>query len=212
MESPFASWMERLHLEDQERAIPDKPSDELTLIANTGNQREKAYLKQLKESGRDVCEILRNRQAHDLTLETISSRREIIFQGDLKADQFAGCSDFLVLGADGLYEVWDTKLARKVKPYFLIQLCCYAEMLEIIQGRRPEYVCVVLGDNATRSTFRDVIGVQSLTHVLHRPTTLRRTQKFPEAASRRMVLPSSASATSFFRRAFSRSSCFRRFA
>lgn len=150
MESPFASWMDRLHLEDKERATPDKPSEELTLIANTGDQHEKAYLKQLKESGRDVCEIPGNKQAYDLTLEAMSSRREIIFQGYLKAGQFAGYSDFLVLGDDGLYEVWDTKLARKVKPYFLIQLCCYAEMLETIQGSRPEYVCVVLGDNATR--------------------------------------------------------------
>ena len=69
-----------------------------------------------------------------------------------------------------------------------------------------------LTENATRSTFRDVIGAKSLTYVLHRPTTLRRTQKFPEVASRRMALSSSASATSFFNRAFSRSSSFRRFA
>ena len=69
-----------------------------------------------------------------------------------------------------------------------------------------------LTENSTRSTFRDVIEAQSLTHVLHRPTTLRRTQKFPEAASRRMALSSSASATSFFKRVFSRSSSFRRFA
>src|SRR5437870_13834098 len=38
------------------------------------------------------------------------------------------------------YEVWDTKLARRAKPYFVIQLCCYAEMLEAIQGFRPEFI------------------------------------------------------------------------
>ena len=69
-----------------------------------------------------------------------------------------------------------------------------------------------LTQNPTRSTFRDSAFTQSLTYVLHRPTTLRRTQKFPEAASRRMALSKAASATSFFRRAFSRSSSFRRFA
>jgi len=69
-----------------------------------------------------------------------------------------------------------------------------------------------LTENATRSTFGNAITSQSLTHVLDRPTTLRRTQKFPEAASRRMDLSSSASATSFFKRAFSRSSSFKRLA
>ena len=55
----------------------------------------------------------------------------------------AGYPDFLVrvaspsdLGAWS-YEPWDTKLARHTKPYFLVQLCCYAEMLESAQGVRP---------------------------------------------------------------------------
>ena len=58
-------------------------------------------------------------------------------------DDFAGYPDFLVrvappsdLGAWS-YEPWDTKLARHPKPYFLVQLCCYAEMLERAQGVRP---------------------------------------------------------------------------
>ena len=48
------------------------------------------------------------------------------------------------------YEVWDTKLARKPKPYFIIQLCCYAEMLEGIQGRLPSELQVVLGTKERR--------------------------------------------------------------
>jgi predicted RecB family nuclease len=43
------------------------------------------------------------------------------------------------------YEPWDTKLARHPKPYFLVQLCCYAEMLERVQGVRPRALQVVLG-------------------------------------------------------------------
>jgi hypothetical protein len=37
-----------------------------------------------------------------------------------------------------------------------------------------------------------------ITYMLDRPTTLRRTQKFPEAASRRIALSRSASASNFF--------------
>ncbi len=74
-------------------------------------------------------------------------RREIIFQGALESEPFADFTDFLVRSDDGSYEVWDTKLARKSKPYHLVQLCCYAEMLENLTGQRPEIVQVVLGND-----------------------------------------------------------------
>ena len=38
---------------------------------------------------------------------------------------------------DWSYEVVDTKLARSVKPYFVIQLCLYSELLAAIQGVGP---------------------------------------------------------------------------
>ena len=82
--------------------------------------------------------------------------REIIYQGALELGSFVGITDFLVrvdgpssLG-DYHYEVWDTKLARKPKPYFIIQLCCYAEMLAAIQDRLPAEVQVVLGTKERR--------------------------------------------------------------
>ena len=80
----------------------------------------------------------------------------VIYQGALALGSFAGIADFLVR-VDGPsilgsyhYEVWDTKLARKPKPYFIIQLCCYAEMLEGIQGRLPSELQVVLGTKERR--------------------------------------------------------------
>ena len=33
-----------------------------------------------------------------------------------------------------------------MKPYFAIQLCCYAEMLENLQGIKPKNLAIVLGD------------------------------------------------------------------
>ena len=71
--------------------------------------------------------------------------------------RWRGHSDFLhrverpsALGAFS-YEVADTKLARRVKPYFLLQLCFYSELVEAIQGVAPEWMHVVLGTRETQS-------------------------------------------------------------
>jgi uncharacterized protein len=46
-------------------------------------------------------------------------------------------------------EPWDTKLVRKAKPYFILQLCAYADMLESVQGHRFERFGFILGGNST---------------------------------------------------------------
>ena len=85
---------------------------------------------------------------------------EVIYQGVLfDGVRWRGYSDFLqrverpsALG-EFSYEVADTKLARRVKPYFLLQLCFYSELVELIQGVAPERMHVVLGTRETE-TFR----------------------------------------------------------
>ena len=88
----------------------------------------------------------------------MQSGASAIYQARLEGGEFAGYADFL-LRVDGSsqfgpyeYEVWDTKLARSAKPYFVIQLCCYAEMIEAIQGCLPTHIGVVLG-NGKREKF-----------------------------------------------------------
>jgi len=82
---------------------------------------------------------------------------DVIFQASLKLGQsediqFLGHSDYLRKVStpsdfgDYSYEVWDAKLASHVKPYFITQLCCYAQMLEQIQGIRPKEIAVILGN------------------------------------------------------------------
>lgn len=157
MESPFASWMDRLYLECPDRVTPDERDDELQLYADAGITHESKFVKQLKDDGQDLCWVQGdNRDAVAvMTRNAISEGREIIFQAYLSLPPFAGYADFLarVSTAPIRYEVWDTKLAKTPKPYYLIQLCCYAEMLEAIQGKRPESVEVILG-NGTRQRFR----------------------------------------------------------
>jgi predicted RecB family nuclease len=87
------------------------------------------------------------------TIRAMQEGAEIIYQAALQDNQFAGYADFLfkVPGESKLgnyhYEPWDTKLALSSKPKFLIQLCCYADLLREVQGVLPKHLVVVLGNN-----------------------------------------------------------------
>ncbi|MFN8658896.1 MAG: TM0106 family RecB-like putative nuclease [Candidatus Obscuribacterales bacterium] len=159
MESEFASWMDRYSREapEQTEFSRDETDAALELLQKMGIEHERKYLEQLRAADNDICVIDATNSttfAHAAaqTIEAMHAGREIIYQGALQLDNFAGRSDFLikVAGASKLgdyhYQVWDTKLSRKAKPYFLIQLCCYAEMLDYIQGVLPEHIGIILGD------------------------------------------------------------------
>lgn len=155
MESPFASWMERLRLEDPTRAIPDEKTDDAELIAKTGDKHEERFLQSLRDEGKDIAFIPKDDfgKALEMTRNSIADGREVVYQGALSMEGFGGFTDFIVRGENDRYEIWDTKLARHTKPYHLIQLCCYAEMLASQIGGLPETIRVVLG-NQKIATYR----------------------------------------------------------
>lgn len=159
MDSEFASWMERLYLDNPNQVTPDADDELKQLLQSKGNLHEKNFLATLQNQGKDVCEITNVEDPYDSSIEAMRSGREVIYQAALRLDDFAGYADFLILEegksllGDYHYQVWDTKLALSPKPYFLIQLCCYAEMLSAIQGKRPSTVGVILGDG-TAKAFR----------------------------------------------------------
>jgi uncharacterized protein len=158
LKSPFASWMDRLLVERPGVAEPDPDTEENRLIAAKGDEHERAFLGGLKNGGRDVVEIERRGDRPDLetTRKALAEGRQVIYQAALGHDGFAGYADFLERvegGGPGEYDVVDTKLARNPKPYFLLQLCAYAEMLEAMTGARPQRIHVVLGGQ-DRKTYR----------------------------------------------------------
>ncbi len=68
---------------------------------------------------------------------------EVIYQATFLRDGLRGHADFLFrverpseLG-DYSYEVADTKLARRAKPYFILQLCFYTELLRPCRASSP---------------------------------------------------------------------------
>jgi predicted RecB family nuclease len=161
-DSRFASWMDRYQLERPALAL-DAPAPEMTLLADMGIAHEQRYLESLRTSGRDVWEppnpTASFDEQHQATLAAMRAGREVIYQAALRHEEFEGYADFLLrvprpsqLGAFS-YEVADTKLALNPKPYFLLQLCAYAKMLEHLQGLRPANVYIVNGA-AQQQTFR----------------------------------------------------------
>lgn len=164
MNSPFASWMSRLALDKPERLNGiEKDHDEMMgLLAEKGIEHEEQFLEDLREEygTENVAEIKADkRTAADATHEAMKAGYKVIFQAYLERDNFAGFADFLVrregksdLG-DYYYEAWDTKLSKSMRPYFVVQLCCYSWMLERIQGKIPEESVVVFGDK-TKDRFR----------------------------------------------------------
>lgn len=152
MGDSFSSWMDRNYLESPSKFQPDENDESSALIQKRGILHEQEVLCAMQTDGKNVFVLEGNDDAaYEKTIEMMHAGKDVIYQGFLRKEPFAGLSDFLVrvpgnskLG-DFHYEVWDSKLAKKPKPYFLVQLCCYSEMLEEIQGRLPEFIAVVLG-------------------------------------------------------------------
>ena len=139
-------------------------SDTTNLVARKGDEHERAHLNRLAGEGREIVRIasepgLVGTRAGALeTVAAMKAGAEVIYQGVLfDGVRWRGYSDFLhrverpsELGSFS-YEVADTKLARRVKPYFLLQLCFYSELVEAIQGRAPEWMHVVLGTRESQA-------------------------------------------------------------
>ena len=150
----FITWMDRYAWERPGEMDPDPDSEEQKIIQEKGIEHERAFLDSLVTRGTRICDLSEFRNRPEPTLDAMRRGEEIIYQGYLVNGEFAGYPDFLVrietpsvLGAWS-YEPWDTKLARHPKPYFLIQLCCYAELLVAAQGVHPQCLQVVLGSHA----------------------------------------------------------------
>jgi uncharacterized protein len=139
-------------------------TDSTDLLARKGDEHERAHLAQLRSEGREIVEIESppglhgTREGAQRTAAAMRAGAEVIYQGVLfDGTRWRGHSDFLqrveqpsALG-EFSYEVSDTKLAHRVKPYFLLQLCFYSELLESIQGTAPMRMHVVLGTREVQS-------------------------------------------------------------
>jgi predicted RecB family nuclease len=160
VDSRFASWMARLALDHNDRLpAADAPDGLMTLLAERGFAHETGRLALFRAEGKSIREIPADGSHAERAAATRAALHEgadVIYQAYLESAPFAGVADFLVkvpgqsaLG-DWHYVVWDTKLSSAVKPAYLLQMCCYAEMLEPIQQRLPGTLTVALGNGDDR--------------------------------------------------------------
>jgi len=165
----------------EDRSVEPLRSPTADLIARKGDEHEAAFLQSLKDEGRQVVEIpMPDRTLEGLrgaaaaTEEAMRAGTDVIYQGTFFHNDLRGHTDFLFrvdrrseLG-DWSYEVADTKLARRAKPYFVLQLCFYSELLHAVQGGEPpERIHVILGTNEQHS-FRLVEFAAYFRHVRDR--------------------------------------------
>jgi uncharacterized protein len=145
------------------RARRDPHAD---LLAAKGAEHERAWLDRFRAEGRDVtaidCADGNRDRAAAATVEAMRRGSAVIYQGVFVDDAWLGVSDFLIrverpsrLGGWS-YEAWDTKLARRTRSSFVLQLCFYTSQVGRIQGTEPEAMWVVLGTNeCERLRYRD---------------------------------------------------------
>jgi predicted RecB family nuclease len=90
------------------------------------------------------------------TVAALRDGASVVFQGTFFADGFVGFADFLIradAGGQPVYEVYDTKLARKARITALLQVAAYADQLDRLGIPIGPSVHLLLGDGTT-STHR----------------------------------------------------------
>lgn len=138
--------------------VPEEESDEQKmLILRKGIEHETRYLEKLASDGSEITVVCSGEKRHPVedfqeTLRHLHAGKKYIAQGMLTHGRFSGIADLLrrvevpsKLG-EYSYEIIDTKLAKKQKVSYLIQLCFYGELLEQIQGVFPKYGYIVDGN------------------------------------------------------------------
>ena len=95
----------------------EEPDAMLSRAGRLGDLHELRVLEQLRET-RDVVEFERPgldaiAATAAATLAALRDRRDVLFQATFFDGRFLGFADFIMLTAEGAYEVYDTKLARK---------------------------------------------------------------------------------------------------
>jgi uncharacterized protein len=158
--SHFLACEHLIALEVAGTARPEEVDPQADLIRRKGIEHEEAYLASLRAAGVDVREIEVDREREDFwdaavaaTEDAIRDGAEVVYQAALRNGRWRGLADFLERTDDGTYEAVDTKLARRAKPSYILQLCFYSEQLARLQGRAPAQIHVVLG-SGERVSFR----------------------------------------------------------
>lgn len=144
-----------------EGPIPGADTEDAILLQKSGFAHEKNHLETLRSQGRSIRELATS-DVFAAAIDTYFAMKEgveIIYQGAVVTERWAGWADFIervekpsALGAYS-YEIVDTKLKRSAHPKHVLQLVLYSDAVAKLQGKEPELAHVILG-NGKRETLR----------------------------------------------------------
>ncbi|MCU1545848.1 MAG: helicase [Homoserinimonas sp.] len=135
-------------------AVVDGVDEMLARTAKLGDAHEARILRRFKATRR-VIEFTNRPSvselpaAADASTQAFREGADVVFQATFFDGRFLGYADFVLRNAEGSYEVYDTKLARKAKITALLQLAAYSEQLELLGIPIGENVHLILGDDRT---------------------------------------------------------------
>jgi hypothetical protein len=92
--SEFVTWMDRFHYERPGEIEPDPDSEEARIIQEKGLEHERGFLDSLTSQGRLLCDLSEFRDQPGPTLDAMRRGEDVIYQGYLAHDNFAGYPDF----------------------------------------------------------------------------------------------------------------------
>ena len=154
--SPYESWATRYSSEVNSTIFIKDPENEfLSMAKKKGDDHEYKILKRYQDEKLSIKMIPDSgprEERLDATKQAMLDGLDIIYQGSLENEFFFGKTDFLVKthGDSNLgnyrYEILDAKLARRAKAEHIIQLSCYRELLENIQGKVSDNASLIYGD------------------------------------------------------------------
>ena len=144
--------------------VDDIEDDMLVRAGLLGTAHELRVLETLKAT-RDVVEFEHPdfgsyAEAAALTAEALRSKADVLFQATFFDGRLLGFADFIMLNDAGVYEVYDTKLARSAKITALLQLAAYSDQVLALGVEVGENVHLILGDGRTSThALRDILPV-----------------------------------------------------
>jgi predicted RecB family nuclease len=161
----FLACEHRTYLDMQHRrglldAKPHPP--EMQLLLDRGQAFEAEVLARMRSQGLRVISLEdgspRREERAERTRAAMHAGYDVIHQACFVNKHWVGYPDFLIriekpskLG-EWSYEVHDAKLGAHPRPAYIFQLLFYTGELEQIQGRHPELMHLMLGDD-TRASF-----------------------------------------------------------
>ncbi len=163
-ESPFASWMERLSLENPDHGIAP---DAGIASPNDSPKPESVLASTLRAEGKNVIAIaweLGEAERRTATLAAMRHGIDFIVNGQLTVGPLSDYASLLMrtsgyseLG-NYLYIPCDTQLKATLTSTF--RLCFLADLLHSLQGQLPPQMLILRGDS-------DVVPLQSEDHIYH---------------------------------------------